>query len=149
MAEHGGYRKPSHPAAVSGPGAHSRRTDGAPIMDLPDAKYGEAQQFDQIQHGAAMGGPSGPAAGAPQEGTPMPTPIGAPTGNPGQPVTAGADAGLGPDSSVLGIPNPANEAEDLRQRYGDLLPFLVAKADSKYASQEFRAQVRYLLAHIG
>ena len=38
---HGGYRRPTNPSPVSGPGALSRRTDGQqPTQDLPNAKYG-------------------------------------------------------------------------------------------------------------
>ncbi len=36
MAEQGGYRAPSSPAPVSGPGALSQRTDGGPTQG---AKY--------------------------------------------------------------------------------------------------------------
>lgn len=147
--QHGGYRQPSNPAPVSGPGQHSRRTDGGPSkMDLPNAKYGEAQNFDQIQSGAPMSSPSGSATPAPQ-GAPMPTPLGAPTALPGQPVTAGADAGDGPGMSVLGLPDSSNEVADLRRRYGRLLPFLIRKADDPTSSQDFKDQVRYLLSKIG
>ena len=34
MAQQGGYRQPSNPAPVSGPGALSKRTDGGPIDGL-------------------------------------------------------------------------------------------------------------------
>lgn len=52
---HGGARTPANPAPVSGPGAMSRRTDGAqPTMELPNARYGEAATFRQDQQGAAM-----------------------------------------------------------------------------------------------
>ena len=38
----GGYRKPQNPAAVSGPGALSKRTDGKqPVVRVPDVPYGE------------------------------------------------------------------------------------------------------------
>lgn len=145
---HGGYRQPSTPAAVSGPGVHSRRTDGAPKMDLPDAKYGEAQAFDQIQSGAQLGGgPTSPGA-APQQTVAPPIGLGAPSQNPGQPVTAGAALGAGPGMDALGLPPESGSNADLARRYGPLLPFLIAKADSQYSSQEFRDQVRWLIAQI-
>jgi hypothetical protein len=51
----GGYRQPSNPAAASGPGALSQRTDGGPgstkqpIRRLPDAKSGENKAFVEGQ----------------------------------------------------------------------------------------------------
>lgn len=48
----GGYQRPSNPAPVSGPGAMSKRTDGGPVQklrDLPDAQYGEAATFRDLQ----------------------------------------------------------------------------------------------------
>lgn len=146
---HGGYRRPSNPAPVSGPGAHSRRTDGAPTMTLPDAKYGEAAAFSQIQSGAQMGSPSAPAPTSPAPALPQPTPLSAPTAHPGMPVTAGADAGAGPGSSVLGLPDQSATADDLRRRYGPVLPLLIRKADDPRTSQAFRDQVRYVISMIG
>ena len=148
MAEHGGYRRPSSPAAVSGPGAHSQRTDGRPQqMDLPDAKYGEAANFQEIQQGASMGqAPAASSGGAP-------APVSAPTGlmDPSQmadqPVTAGADAGAGPGSDALGLPSQEFSA-DVKRRLGPLLPFLIRKADDPHASDELRAQVRFLIANL-
>lgn len=151
MAEgHGGYRRPSNPAPASGPGKFSQRTDGGPkVMDMPNAAYGEAAEFEQIQRGAQMGSaPSGAAGSAPAPSRPMPTGFGAPTEMPGQPVTAGADAGAGPGSAVLGLPNPQDEAADLARRYGDILPYLIAKAESPRASQQDKQFVRYLIAKI-
>lgn len=148
MAEgHGGYRRPANPAAVSGPGAHSQRTDGRPKqMDLPDAKYGEAANFQEIQQGASMGAGPSPATGSAPAAT-MPTPLGDPTAMADQPVTAGADAGAGPGSEALGLPSGEFSA-DIKRRLGPLLPFLIRKADDPHASQELRAQVRYLIANL-
>lgn len=143
---HGGYRKPSSPAAVSGPGAHSARTDGRPQqMALPDAKYGEAANFQQIQQGASMAAPQPASGGAPAV-TP-PTPMGAPSGMPDVPVTAGAAAGAGPGPEALGLPSQGL-TDDLKRRFRPLLPFLIRKADDPYASQEQRDQVRWLIANI-
>lgn len=150
MAEHGGYRKPSQPAAVSGPGALSQRTDGGPTMDLPNAKYGEAKDFAEIQSGAPMPGRQ-QAQGAPSgggQGAASLMSLLAPTQNPDQPVTAGANAGPGPDASGIGLPSQETEAQDLRRRYGPLVPLLIRKAAEPRSSQQFRDQVRYLLSVI-
>lgn len=147
---HGGYRRPSRPAAVSGPGAHSQRTDGRPkMMDLPDAQYGEAQNFEQIQQGAPLSAPSGSAGGSAPAPVAQPTGLGAASEFPDQPVTAGAAMGPGPGMDVLGLPDGSDEVADLRRRYGPLLPYFIRKADSPYASQEFKNQVRYLVSKIG
>jgi hypothetical protein len=78
MAEHGGYRRPTNPAPVSGPGAHSRRTDGQPMVDLPDAQYGENAAFQEAQAGAKISN-SGVQAAAQQGAQMAVTPLGAPT----------------------------------------------------------------------
>ena len=55
----GGYRKPTNPAPVSGPGSLSKRTDGGPA-DTQAAKYisglpyGEGQAMMDIQNSAPL-----------------------------------------------------------------------------------------------
>lgn len=150
MAEHGGYRKPSSPAAVSGPGALSARTDGRPtVQTLDNAKYGEQKAFQEMQTSAPMGAPSPAGVSGQPAPMQMPTQIGAPTSNPGQPVTHGANAGPGADFSSLGIPDSTDEVADLKARYGPILPVLIRMADSPQASQQLRDQVRYVLSKIG
>lgn len=109
---HGGYRKPGSPAPVSGPGSLSRRTDGqvqsVPTgMDYGDSKALHAQESTAPMaatpdvpspDASQMAGPPG-AAGAP----PAVTPIGAPTQRPDEPITHGADIGLGGGSEVLPV----------------------------------------------
>ena len=115
-------------------------------MDLPNAKYGEAANFQQIQQGASMAAPQ-PSGGDAPAGMPQPTPIGAPTGQPDTPVTAGAAAGAGPGAEALGLPDQGM-SEDLKRRFRPLLPFLIRRADSPYASQEERDRVRELIAQL-
>ena len=143
----GGLHQPTNPAAVSGPGALSQRTDGAPQpnMQLPNAKYGEQKDFQSIQGGAPMGSPAGatpPAGGAPVQ---MPTEFGAPTQNPNEPVTAGAAAGLGAGPDALNLPKGDTPAE-IRQKYGPILPALIAESQSQYATQAYKDSVSALLA---
>ena len=100
MAERGGYRTPSNPAPVSGPGALSQRTDGGPtqgatyISGLP---YGEGQQTYANQVAAPMQGNNFAME--------MPTPLMAPTARPNEPITSGVDIGDGPGSEVMNLPN--------------------------------------------
>ena len=57
---HGGYRQPANPAAVSGPGASSARTDGGPgnqrqPLRVPTGgRYGEAKALEDQQRGAPL-----------------------------------------------------------------------------------------------
>jgi len=107
VAEHGGYRKPANPAPVSGPGAHSKRTDGGQAQSLsaaPDQPYGDATQQLNDQRIAPMAGtpemppppnvPATPPTGP--EGTPYAGgPFGAPSTRPHEPVTTGVPIGPG------------------------------------------------------
>lgn len=102
----GGYRTPSQPAPVSGPGALSQRTDGGqPQRDLPDARYGEGTDYRQQQQGAPLAKAetpspapmpmSGPSS-SPSAPALNPTPLSAPSSRPDEPVTSGSPLGAGP-----------------------------------------------------
>jgi hypothetical protein len=127
MAEHGGYRKPANPAPVSGPGAHSKRTDGSPgskqaISVMPGQDYGQAGQDQAAQQAVRMGGatplpspaqagPGGQQGQAPQSPQYEGGDFGAPSSRPDEPVTAGAPVGPGPGPEALntapGVPSAA------------------------------------------
>jgi hypothetical protein len=93
----GGYRKPANPAPVSGPGALSRRTDGAqPVMDMRGGKYGEGKELRELQGSAAMK-QSADSARPPAAGANKVTPLFSPTERPEEPVTAGLPFGEGPN----------------------------------------------------
>lgn len=103
MAEHGGYRKPSSPAPVSGPGRLSRRTDGGPSNPTvpPGGNYGDRQQLERVQSAgaAAAAAQSGGGSAAPASGGAPPRPVNVfePTRQPEQPITAGVPVGDGDD----------------------------------------------------
>lgn len=148
---HGGYRKPSKPAAVSGPGVHSRRTDGQPMRDLPNADYGENATFRDLQRGAPLAGGGAPTAapGAAPDPLAALTGLGAPTQVPGQPVTAGADAGPGPGMSALGLPmNPQDEARRDAQALLKYVPAMIIAQSSQDATPAFRRYVRRVLSQL-
>jgi len=90
----GGYREPSKPAAVSGPGALSARTDGGagsktqPIRRIPGQAYGEGQALVEQQQAAPL-----PVARRTQQ--PARLNIFAPTERPAEPITEGAMLGPG------------------------------------------------------
>jgi hypothetical protein len=97
----GGYRAPSNPATVSGPGALSQRTDGGPtqpakyVSGLP---YGQGQETYSNQVAAPM-------AGNTMEPMPMPTELMAPTGRVNEPIENGIDIGPGAGSEVMNLPS--------------------------------------------
>lgn len=143
MAEHGGYRRPSNPAPVSGPGKFSRRTDGQPIMDAPGGDYGDRQDLHQLQQGAPLassGGASQAPAGIDLSGV---VPLSAPSAQPDVPVTAGADAGAGPGMDALGIPDAKKADAQYLAKY---LPAFIAQAGRDDAPPGYIAWVKKLIA---
>lgn len=120
--------------AMSPPGAMSQRTDMQPqgSMDLPNAGYGEAKAFSEIQAGAPMQG----AASMPR----LPS-LFAPTERPDQPLTAGADIGPGPGSDVL--PQDQAFTRDM-QKIAEYLPAFERMAASDDAPETFRRFVRFV-----
>jgi len=144
----GGYRAPAKPAPVSGPGKLSRRTDGQPIRDLPNADYGEQATFRNDQASASMASTSGPRP-APASGGPDLSGLvglGEGTQRPNEPVTAGAASGPGPGPDSLGLSNSANDASI--QYLSNALPSLEIMAGMPMATQEFRQYVRRVRAMV-
>ena len=112
MAEQqGGYRRPSSPAPVSGPGSLSRRTDGQGARYMAGGEYGEGQEMMDLQTSAPMSkAPEQPRMRQPRSGRQVveegmrPTPLFAPTERPNEPITAGAPFGPGPGPAVRRAP---------------------------------------------
>jgi hypothetical protein len=116
--------------------------------------YGEGQEFLDLQSSAAMEKatpvrPASPAAirnamqGAQPNGGIIP--LDAPTQNPDQPITHGADAGIGPGSEALGL-NTATTVEDqaFKDRIASYMPALMAIASRPETSPETRNVIRQL-----
>lgn len=106
----GGYRAPSNPAPVSGPGALSKRTDGGAtqgakyISGLP---YGQGQQTYSNQVAAPMAGNTMGSSAMGDSGLvqmEMPTELMAPTRFPNQPIENGINIGPGEGSEALNLP---------------------------------------------
>jgi hypothetical protein len=72
-------------------------------------------------------------------------PFGAPSQNPGQPVTHGADAGPGPGSDVLGL-NTGNTVEEqaFKQRLASYMPALMFIQSHPDTSPETRTTLKQL-----
>jgi hypothetical protein len=129
----GGYRAPANPAPVSGPGALSQRTDGQPAMQMPDPAYGEQQEFQAIQQGAAM---------MQEPGMAPPPPLVSPSDRPDEPVTAGAVLGPGPG------PESVRREQDMKEMnaLGMYLPIMERMANRVEAPRSFRALVQFIQA---
>lgn len=145
MAEHGGYRKPTNPAPVSGPGAHSRRTDGQPTMDLPDAQYGENAQFRQDQQDGPMATDSGSVPQMPQGAPPSFTGLAEPSAQPDVPVTDGAEYGPGSGASALGMGIDPNKLDS--QDLAKYLPALIDLAERDDTPAGTKRWVRSIIAN--
>ena len=133
----------------SGPGKFAKRTDRQGAKQLPNAEYGEQQQFQDIQAAAPMARTAQGAA--PSMGNLMAgvIPLNAPTRRPNEPVTAGVDAGPGPGREILGLKSPIDsEVEDL-SKLAKYMPMLIQYADSPQSSGTMKAFIKYLRSQTG
>lgn len=144
---HGGYRRPTNPAVVSGPGAHSARTDGG-VMDPNAPAYGEGVELENLAAAASMGGGGGAAGGgAPADPFAALVGLSAPRQT-DLPVTAGAAAGAGPGPEALGLPRDPFEEKraDARSLDPAMVNTLVAAASNPDATPSFKRLVREVIA---
>lgn len=101
--------------------------------------YGSRKDMESIQSGAPM---QGTQAG------PTPAdliPFGAPTQNPGEPVTAGAALGPGIGPEAAGISSDSDQTLD---QLAGLLPSLAVIANLPSATPEVRSYYRALKARV-
>lgn len=148
-SEHGGYRTPSHPAPVSGPGAHSQRTDRGPKQArITGGTYGDAQAFEQAQAASPLSAPPGAAGGTAPAPAGLDTSglvgLGAGTSMPHTPVTDGAAAGAGVGPEALGGPKVNPDSEEAKA-LGKWLPTFISIADSDGATPAFKKYVREII----
>jgi hypothetical protein len=143
----GGYRQPSSPAPVSGPGALSKRTDGGPgqpVRAPSGGAYGDRQELEQLQQAAPLAASPGGDVGAPQPAQDLTAGLvgfDAPSQEPDTPITAGAALGDGPGLEALGLPSQPDE--DMRRLVG-WLPAFEHMANVPGSSKAARNLVRYL-----
>lgn len=146
---HGGYRQPSHPAAVSLPGRESSRTDRGPRqVDVTGGSYGSSQEFQQQQSAAPLKAAAGAPGGPPPAGLDLSglTGLGDPSSMPNVPVTDGAAAGPGGGPDILGSRiDPMKEDAQAVAKY---LPTMIEIADSDGASPAFRKYVRQIIQNL-
>lgn len=139
---HGGYRRPANPAPVSGPGAHSKRTDGQVQAELPDAQYGEGQEFRSLQQAAPLSTGTQTAPGAPN---PMASVVGLgePSMQPDTPITAGASMGAGPGPESLGMEDLDKQDAD---EFARLRPMLIRRAMRDDTPKSVKTLIRQMLS---
>lgn len=146
----GGYQAPAKPAPASGPGALSRRTDGQPMRQLPNAEYGEQKNYQAMQRAApaAESGLDVTAANAPSPvDMSQITPLTADSQFPNEAVTAGAAMGAGPGVDALGLSGRPSIPANVLASLADMLPTLELMASNPTASPEFRNFVRDVFAN--
>jgi hypothetical protein len=139
---------------ASGPGQTSRRTDLGPaqkIQSLPNAQYGEAKQFQQLQQGAPLAQSGNMPTGAPAGPAPNPhanavVPLSAPTQRPNEPVTSGAAKGPGPGPEALGLSPAQSEQADMTRAARDM-PLLQMVANLPNSSPSSRLFVNLVNAN--
>lgn len=152
----GGYRQPSSPAPVSGPGSLSKRTDSGPadskqpIRVPTGGAYGDATQLQQAEQGAPMGASAGGDAAPLGLLAGLQIPAGpafsAASQRPDVPVTDGAASGLGAGPEALGIPSQQDQDMQTLMAY---LPVLEAKANQPGASSALRNAIRSIKGYQG
>jgi hypothetical protein len=146
----GGARTPNNPAPVSGPGSLSRRTDGQAVRSPGGMPYGDNADFVDLQSSAPMAKaatatPNTRPGSAAANGAPSPTPFGAPTERPDEPVTEGNPLGPGAGPEVLMRPPDMGAAVDAdRAAISSHLPSLMRMAERDDAPEGFRMFVRHL-----
>ena len=118
-----------NPGAVSGPGRGAKRSDlppkpaGQVARKMPNAAYGEQQQFQAEQAGAPMAQSNNPMANV---------------------VPLSVDAGPGPGSEVLGLKTPVDtQLQDLSV-LAKYMPMFETFADSPESSGTTKAFIKYL-----
>lgn len=154
--QRGGYRKPTNPAPVSGPGALSKRTDGQPARYAAGMAYGEGQDFYELQTQAPMSSATPAPASLPlNQGSALANyakeviPFDAPTQYPDEPMTTGLRTGAGAGPEILSTPAmiAAQNSEDVA-RLMAVLPIYARIAESPNASNAMRNFYRYLRSQV-
>lgn len=112
--------------------------------------YGEAGALEQLQRAAPLAAsPGGETAVPVGGGGPSPanlTPFGAPTQQPGTPVTSGASIGPGPGTEALGLPNPPSDDLESLMNYLPVWEVMANMPGASIASRNFVRELKSRLA---
>ncbi len=135
---------------ASGPGALSRRTDTGPaqkLRDLPDADYGENATYQDLQQGAGLGQSAGgdTSMGGVNPMAASVTPIGAPSSQPGTPVTDGASAGAGLGPEALGMIPHAEQDLEAALPYLPVYEYLANLPNASWATRNYVRKLKAIV----
>lgn len=152
MAENGGVRRPASPAAVSGPGKMSQRTDRPQVENLGE-NYGDQVAMADLRAQSpiqpARKTTVQPSRGGGGGGMPEVTGLDQPSAMPDVPVTDGAALGPGAGLEELGLPQTDAELAraDVASMHPGFVEALVKASMRASATPSLKKYVRQLLAN--
>lgn len=137
-------------AEVAGPGQFSKRTDKAVSeanRSLPNAGYGEQQEYQTQESGAPMAKQDINVQGMNfndlfGDASSRVVPLGSPTTQPDVPVTAGAATGPGAGMEALNLSDQQSEDLQKLQGYMPVLEFMANQPGASWAMRNIVRQVK-------
>jgi hypothetical protein len=152
MAENrGGFRPTApqnNPANINSLGGNGQSGTQA-ARYIPGMGYGKAKEMVEQQRGAAMQGNPAPIrpAKAPMVTGPAIVPLTAPTQNPEEVITTGANAGQGPGTEILNLPKePSYNPEiDMIRMYLPAMEFWAAQPGTPQTTKDYVAYLRSIV----
>jgi hypothetical protein len=155
MAENrGGFRPTApqnNPANINSLGGNGQSGTQA-ARYIPGMGYGKAKEMVEQQRGAAMQGSFNPARVRMGEERSMNTgpavvPLTAPTQNPEEVITTGANAGKGPGTEILNLPKePSYNPEiDMIRMYLPAMEFWAAQPGTPQTTKDYVAYLRSIV----
>jgi hypothetical protein len=128
---------------VSGPGPYAKRTD----LSYQSQSYGDATAYQAGKSAAPLATTGGVKISQAPTVRPGAAPAGVglyePTQRPNEPVTHGADVGVGPGSNSLMMAKPADDS-GFRMNIESAKPVLAYISDLANTSPETRAAIKQL-----
>lgn len=152
MAENrGGYRPSApqnNPANINSRGGNGQ-SGMQPTRYIPGMGYGKSKELVEQQQGAPMQGnpaPIRPAAVSTMTG-PAVTPLTAPTQNPDEVITTGADVGAGPGSNILNLPKEPsyNPDIDMIRTYLPAMEFWAMQPGTPQSTKDYVTYLRSIV----
>lgn len=151
MAENrGGYRPTApqnNPANINSRGGNGQSGTQA-ARYIPGMGYGKAKEMVEQQRSAPMQGAPVPArAAAPMMAGPAVTPLNAPTQNPDEVITTGANVGAGPGMEILNLPKEPtyNPDIDMIRTYLPAMEFWAMQPGTPQSTKDYVTYLRSIV----